>query len=124
MTKITYNLEKDINSGAIEVYSSNSINWKYETFDDLERTSRLHSMNTLEAANSMMQMYSMNYSRRSELARNRVNKWNEYYDTMKSKKKYKCKECGWKGKITEMSDGIDHEHCCPECNEDFDLSAV
>lgn len=37
MTKITYNLEKDINSGAIEVYSSNSINWKYKTFDDLER---------------------------------------------------------------------------------------
>lgn len=120
----SYNLEKDIDNGLIEVYSPNYLNDKFTSYQDLKSTARLHAMNPLEAANNMMSMYSFNYARRNPQAKERVNKWSAYYSTVKDKKKYKCSECGWKGKITEMADGIWHDNSCPECNNDFDLEAI
>lgn len=122
MGKFSYNLEKDITEGLIEVYSPNFINSKFDSYEHLKATAALHSMNPLEAANNMMSMYRLNYSRNNEIARERVEKWNAYYAVLKSRKKYKCKECGWKGKITEMALGIWEEHACPNCDQDLDLS--
>ena len=125
--KLTYDLQKDIDSGAIKVYSPNDINYVFKDYAHLEQTSRLHGYNALEGAKSMMSMYKLNYCR-NENDPNRqwcfeaVKKWETYYSVMKSNKKYKCKECGWKGKISEMNDGIWEEYCCPNCDEDFNIS--
>jgi hypothetical protein len=127
--KLTYNLEKDVNSGAIKVYSPNHINDFFKNYNHLVLTASMHSFSPLEAANSMMSMYRMNYCKpgreedRPE-SFDAVNKWNEYYAILKSRKKYKCKECGWKGKIIEMDDGIEEEFCCPNCREDFKMSEI
>lgn len=126
--KLTYNLQKDIDSGAIKVYSPNNINDLFKTYAHLEATARLHGFNPLEACDSLMSMYRMNYCRDENNVDRAwcfdvVKKWEDYYSVMKNKKKYKCKECGWKGKITEMEEGIIAEHCCPECNEEFDLTS-
>lgn len=127
--KLTYNLEKDVNSGAIKVYSPNDINDLFKDYDRLKRTASMHSFSPLEAANSMMSMYRMNYcksGREEDRASSfdAVKRWDEYYATLKSKKKYTCKECGWKGKITDMADGIDEEFSCPTCNEDFKMNEI
>jgi hypothetical protein len=124
--KLTYNLEYDINSGAIEVYSPNFIHSRFKSYSHLEATARMHGYNVLEACNSMMIMYSMNYCKDINDEGRKwcfevVEKWRQYYLVMKSKKKYKCKECGWKGKITDMEDGIINDYSCPDCGEDFNL---
>jgi predicted RNA-binding Zn-ribbon protein involved in translation (DUF1610 family) len=120
--ELTYNLEKDINSGAIEVYAPNWVDRKFKTYDDLHRTAKMHGMNTLAAANNMMSMYKLNYLNKNEKSNEIIRKWEAYYSVVKSNKKHKCKECGWKGMISQMNEGIDSEYSCPECDEDFDLS--
>ena len=89
--KLTYNLEKDVNSGAIKVYSPNDINDLFKDYDRLRRTASMHSFSPLEAANSMMSMYRMNYcklGREEDRASSfdAVKRWSEYYVTLKSKK--------------------------------------
>lgn len=76
----TYNLEKDINSGAIEVYSPNRVNDKFENYQSLFDTSRLHGVNPLKGAKSMMSMYSLNYAGKDHYpeAQKRIDAWNEY----------------------------------------------
>lgn len=125
MITLTYNLQKDIDSGAILIYSPNDMNDKFDSYAQVEATAKLHGFNVLEACNSLMIMYGLNYCK---IGRDRawcndvVDKWNAYYMVLKSKKKYKCKECGWKGKIIEMGEGIMSEYGCPNCDEDFDIS--
>jgi hypothetical protein len=124
---LKYDLKKDFESGEIEVYSPNDINDRFKSYSHLEGTARLHGFNVLEAANSMMNMYRLNYCNKGRESDRKkpfevVEKWQKYYLVMKDKKTHKCNECGWKGKIKDMGEGISHEYSCPECNEDFDLS--
>lgn len=124
--KITYNLEKDINSGAIEIYSPNGFNLKIRDYENLKQTASFHSTNPLSCAEFLMNMYALNYgySYGSKIANERLNKWGKYLSVIKNKKMYKCKECGWKGRESEMelSNIPDWIYECPNCRNEFNLS--
>jgi len=120
-----YNLRKDIESGAIEVISPN--NGKVMTWDVIERSASLHSTSILSYCDSSVDMARMNYCRDFQTGnwnnevRKKVEKWQKYYQSMKSRKKYKCKDkfCGWTGRIGELAEGMETEYSCPECNTDI-----
>lgn len=121
--KLTYDLQNDMDSGAIEVYSPNGINRKINSYQELVDTGRFHGFNPWACAKSLMSMYALNYDRPEKpIAQERLAKWRKYIEVVDSKKKYKCGECGWIGKVSEMGDGLHTEFSCPNCTEDFDLS--
>lgn len=78
--KFTYNLEKDINSGAIEVYTPNLVNDRIMNFESLKGTASLHGMTPLKGAKAMMKMYDMNYGNKEHYpqAQERIDKWKNY----------------------------------------------
>jgi hypothetical protein len=119
MKKLTYNLEKDMESGEIEIYSSNSKTKPPYTFEGLLNLANLHSTSALQAAHSSMTYYKFNYlNTEEERAENpryaMVKKWEQYYETIKSNKRYKC-SCGWKGKEIETQENHFGECICPDC---------
>ena len=97
MATITYNLKEDINSGAIEIYSPNTLNSKITNWDSLAATANLHNVKPLYAAKKMMQMYEWNYGRKEDYpqAEERINNWKKYienYSAMTKWKKYATKK--------------------------------
>jgi hypothetical protein len=82
MATITYNLKEDINSGAIEIYSPNTLNSKIANWDSLAATANLHNVKPLYAAKKMMQLYEWNYGGKEHYtqAQIRIDAWKKYIE--------------------------------------------
>lgn len=77
---LTYNLEKDMNSGAIEVHSPNFVNDRFNDYEHLMSTAKMQGVKPLKCAKSMMSMYKLNYGGKEHYpeAKKRISAWESY----------------------------------------------
>ena len=126
--KLTYNLQKDVESGAIKIYCPNTYGRPPDTWESIVINAKFHGYTELAYCINTMSMWHMNYGSFCGKTGDE-RKWvdehykfvSEYLEALKDKRKYKCKECGWRGKRSEMPEGIFTDYACPQCNSDWDL---